>query len=78
MAARAPLGFDVAFAIGESGKSGISFVVIIVIVGAGIGVLIFGGEAEGLDVSAGKTNSDDRLGGVDSLAEELRGEGELA
>lgn len=71
MAARAPLGFDVAFAIGEGGEGGVSLVIVIVVVGAGIGVFLLGGEAEGLDVAAGEANCDDGLGGVDGLAEEL-------
>ncbi|KFY27865.1 hypothetical protein V491_00712 [Pseudogymnoascus sp. VKM F-3775] len=76
MAASAPLGFDVAFAIGKRRQGG--SVLVIVIIGASIGVLFLCWEAEGLDVSTGETNSNNRLGGVNGLAEELGGEGELA
>lgn len=74
------MGFDVASAIGERRKGGGALVVIVVVVRAraSIGGFLVGREAEGLDVSTGETNSDNRLGGVDGLAEELGGEGELA
>jgi hypothetical protein len=78
VAACAPLGFDVACAIGEGRKGGGVLVVVIIVVGANIGVLLLSGEAESLNVSTGEANSNNRLGGVDGLAEELGREGELA
>lgn len=76
MAARAPFSFDMTLAIGERREG--SSILVVVIIGAGIGVLLLSWEAEGFDVSAGETNSNNRLRGVNGLAEELRGQGELA